>query len=134
LHSVWYEPPADGKPEPCDARRVALGSLIMRPLHEMDCPRVAVCDFGALGTMELWQADCLAPLQFASSEDVQNPDANVSFADALNGGTLFQKPTHSVPLSRPSYAFSLFGERSVGGKWAILRLKQTGASAKVKMK
>ncbi len=105
----------------------------MRPLQHLSTLRVALCGFGVIGSMELRQADFLAPLQFCT-EDAQSAHATVSFADSHDGGTLFQRPAVSVALSSPSYAFSLFGKHCIAGKWAILRVNQTVATAKVEMK
>ena len=120
--------------QPCDARRVKLGSLISRPLGSAaaSSPRVALCDFGPLGTLELRQADILAPVDW----DEMEHDASIllSFADSHDGFTLFQKLVEPAGLRKPCYAVSLFGPQSVVGKWAILRLKQTLATAKVAMK
>jgi hypothetical protein len=146
LHSVWYEPPADGKPEvrawffcfffltirqPCDARRATLGSLIWRKFPDAGPPRVALCDFGVMGTMELRQPDNLAPLECAFAGETA---ATVTFADTHDGAALFQGPVITVAVTQPSFVLSLFGDRSLVGKWAILRVEQSVATAKVAMK
>jgi hypothetical protein len=91
LHSVWYVPPADGMPEPCNARNVTLGACITRALPQIQEGRLkAHADCGAAGKLCLSQADSLARLKISwkGKGELQSIE-HESVADFAFHATLF---------------------------------------------
>ncbi len=111
MHSVWYEPPADGKPEPFNARNVTLGLSIARPLPTtQNGPLSARCVFGAAGTLHLHQADGLAKLE--ARWEGTGELSHVAFA----------KHQHET-LSQIVWSRTLFGTLTVIGHAVSVTLK-----------
>lgn len=104
VHSVWYEPPAEGRPEPCSARNMTLGLRIARPIPTLEVgPRRARAVFEGVGELGLRQQDGLSRME---AEWTGDQSARFRFGD----------DHAAVSLNDFGFSQTLFGALSIVGK------------------